>query len=255
MPELLPPDLPAYSAAIMIVSSFFTSMIMAATGLGGGVLLLSIMASLMPIAALIPVHGVVQLGSNAGRTFLLRNSVQWSYLLPFLLGSLIGAALGGKLVVTLNDAVLRIALAVFILYMVWGPKPKFKASSTRWLTALGGTISTFLTMFFGATGPFVMAIYSNIFPDNRHHFIATHSAAMIIQHVLKVIAFGLLGFAFAPWAGLIVAMVATGFAGTWTGTRLLNRIPEASFRVIFKALISLVALHLLWRGLASYLPA
>ena len=110
-------------------------------------------------------------------------------------------------------------------------------------------------LFFGATGPFVMAIYSNIFPDNRHHFIATHSAAMIIQHVLKVIAFGLLGFAFAPWAGLIVAMVATGFAGTWTGTRLLNRIPEASFRVIFKALISLVALHLLWRGLASYLPA
>lgn len=255
MLQLLPPDLTAYSAAIMIVSSFFTSMIMAATGLGGGVLLLSIMASLMPIAALIPVHGVVQLGSNIGRTFLLRKSVQWGYLLPFLLGSVIGAALGGKMVVTLNDAVLRIGLALFILYMVWGPKPKFKASGTRWLTAVGGTISTFLTMFFGATGPFVMAIYSNIFPDNRHHFIATHSAAMIIQHVLKVVAFGLLGFAFAPWAGLIVAMVATGFAGTFAGTRLLNRIPEDKFRIVFKALISLVAAHLLWRGLAAYWAA
>ena len=162
MPELLPPDLPAYSAAIMIVSSFFTSMIMAATGFGGGVLLLSIMASMMPIAALIPVHGVVQLGSNVGRTFLLRKSVQWSYLVPFLLGSIVGALAGGKMVVTLNDAVLRIGLAIFIIYAVWGPKPKFNAAGARWLIAAGGAFSTFLTMFFGATGPFVLAIQSQI---------------------------------------------------------------------------------------------
>ena len=253
MLQFLPPDLPALSAVIMIVSSFFTSMIMAATGFGGGVLLLSIMASMMPIAALIPVHGVVQLGSNVGRTFLLRKSVQWSYLVPFLLGSIVGALAGGKMVVTLNDAVLRIGLAIFIIYAVWGPKPKFNAAGARWLIAAGGAFSTFLTMFFGATGPFVLAIYSQIFPDNRHHFVATHSAAMIIQHVLKILAFGLLGFAFAPWAGLIAAMIATGFAGTFTGTRLLHRIPEAQFRIVFKVLITAVAAHLLWRGIGAYL--
>ncbi|MCB1471848.1 MAG: sulfite exporter TauE/SafE family protein [Rhodobiaceae bacterium] len=250
MIDLLPPDIPALSAAIMIVSSFFTSLIMAATGFGGGVLLLSIMASLMPIAALIPVHGVVQLGSNTGRVFLLRQSVQWGYLLPFLAGSIIGAAVGGKMVVTLSDTVLRTGLALFILYMVWGPKPKFIAAGARWMVVAGGAFSTFLTMFFGATGPFVLAIFSNIFPDNRLHFIATHSSAMVIQHVLKVLAFGLLGFAFAPWAGLIVAMIATGFAGTWTGTRLLHRIPEAQFRIVFKLLITAVAAHLLWQGLS-----
>ncbi|MFN0263321.1 sulfite exporter TauE/SafE family protein [Tepidamorphus sp. 3E244] len=251
MPEFLPPDLPALSSAIMIVSSFFTSMIMAATGFGGGVLLLSIMASLMPIAALIPVHGVVQLGSNTGRAILLRDSVQWGYLLPFLVGSIIGAAIGGRLVVTLDDGILRVALALFILYMVWGPKPKFDASGARWLIGAGGAISTFLTMFFGATGPFVLAIYSNVFPNDRHKFIATHSTAMVIQHVLKVIAFGILGFAFAPWLGLIAAMVATGFAGTFVGTKLLNRIPEAQFRIVFRVLITAVSAHLLWRGIMS----
>lgn len=251
MPDFLPPDLPGAYAAILVVSSFFTSMIMASMGFGGGVLLLSIMASVLPIAALIPVHGVVQLGSNASRVILLRKSVQWPVLVPFLAGSLAGALLGGNLVVTLDDAILRIALALFILYMVWGPKPVFNAARARWLIATGGAISTFLTMFFGATGPFVLAIYSQIFPDNRHHFIATHAAAMIVQHIFKIVTFALLGFAFAPWAGLIAAMIATGFAGTFAGTRLLNHIPEANFRRVFRVLVTLVALHLLWRGLAA----
>jgi hypothetical protein len=38
-----------------------------AFGIGGGAALLAVMASLVPPAALIPVHGVVQVGSNLGR--------------------------------------------------------------------------------------------------------------------------------------------------------------------------------------------
>ena len=254
MPEFLPVDLPAASAAILIVSSFFTSAIMAATGIGGGVLLISIMASLMPITVLIPVHGVVQLGSNAGRVFLLRRQVQWPWLLPFFGGSLIGAFAGGSMVVTLPEAILRVALAIFILYMVWGPKPRVKQVATKLLLVLGGAVSTFLTMFVGATGPFVSALYANLF-DDRRPFIATHSAGMVIQHVLKIIAFGVLGFAFGPWIGLIVAMVATGFAGTWAGTRFLHAVPETSFRVIYRAVITLLALHLLWQGAAGLTAA
>ena len=52
------------SATLLIVASFFTSLITASLGIGGGVLLLAILASTLPITALIPVHGLVQLGST-----------------------------------------------------------------------------------------------------------------------------------------------------------------------------------------------
>ena len=74
------------------------------------------MASVMPAAALIPVHGVVQLGSNAGRMMMLWRSVFWSALPWFSVGTLIGAALGGMVVVTLPSQWVQIGIGVFVIY-------------------------------------------------------------------------------------------------------------------------------------------
>lgn len=49
----------------MILASFFTSAITAAMGIGGGVVLMAIMAVFLPVSALVPVHGIVQMASNA----------------------------------------------------------------------------------------------------------------------------------------------------------------------------------------------
>jgi len=46
-------------AGLVVAASFATSFLTAAFGIGGGAVLLAILASLMPSAALIPVHGVV----------------------------------------------------------------------------------------------------------------------------------------------------------------------------------------------------
>ncbi|MGB0217053.1 MAG: hypothetical protein ACPF9E_16595 [Alteromonas oceani] len=56
-----------YTALGLILLAGFTSFVTGTMGLGGGMLLLVVMASVIPIAALIPVHGLVQLGSNASR--------------------------------------------------------------------------------------------------------------------------------------------------------------------------------------------
>ena len=55
------------STIILIILAGFTSMVSAAFGAGGGLMLLVIMASMMPMSVVIPVHGLVQLGSNANR--------------------------------------------------------------------------------------------------------------------------------------------------------------------------------------------
>jgi uncharacterized protein len=71
---------------------------------------------------------------------------------------------------------------------------------------------------------------------------------MALQHGLKIIAFGAIGFAFADWLPLVCLMIAAGFAGTVFGTKLLDRMSERAFAVALKAILTIVALDLLRRS-------
>ena len=69
--ELIPPELSMLSAIGLVALSLFTSMLTAAIGIGGGLLMLTVMVSFLPPIVVLPVHGVIQLGSNSGRMALI----------------------------------------------------------------------------------------------------------------------------------------------------------------------------------------
>lgn len=241
---LLPPELEPLSLVLITGASFLTSLMTAAFGLGGGVTLLAILASLLPPAALIPVHGLVQLASNGGRAALMRREAARGPLLPFLGGAALGAAAGGLVAVDLPGAWVEIGVGAFVIWAALGRAP---AAVSRFAGA-AGFVSTLLTMFFGATGPFVAA-YVRTLELGRAAHVATQSVMMTAQHALKVVAFGLLGFAFGPWLVPVAAMAAAGFAGTLAGRRLLMRGTDARFRRILTVLLVLLGARLVATGL------
>jgi uncharacterized membrane protein YfcA len=248
----LPEGISLFSAGILILAAFLTSALTATFGIGGGVALLAVMASLVPVSVLIPVHGVVQLGSNAGRALVQIRHVVWPLLSVFSLGALVGALIGGQLVVTLPEALLKSFVGLFVLFMLWGPKVKGTKGGRLGLV-LGGAFATVLTMFVGATGPFVAALLAPRL-DERKRYVGTHAMAMTLQHSLKVVVFGFLGFAFGAWVPLMATMVAAGFLGTLLGSRLLHALPEAAFRTAFRWLLTVLAMQLIasagWSWLA-----
>lgn len=213
-------------------------------------MMLALMGLFIPVAALIPVQGLVQFGSNAGRTYVQRAHVNRSFLTPFLAGSVFGAAIGAVTVVQLPDALMKIVLGVFILFITWGKVPGLKALTGTGF-GIASAIIAFLTMFLGATGPLLASVVAAMIPGDRKAVVATSAAGLIVQHGLKVIAFGLAGFAFGQWLPLIAAMICTGYLGTLTGSKLLNRIPEEKFRLGFKLILTVLALDMLRRGLFS----
>ena len=246
---LVPAELGPTVTAFLIAVSAATSFLTAAAGIGGGIVLIAVMAQVMPAAALIPVHGVVQIGSNAGRAAIMLGSVQWQVILLFCLGSLVGAALGGLTAVRLPPAALNIGLACFILWSVWAPAV---AAPGRFRVIATGAFSSFLTMFFGATGSFVSAMVKTMRLGRLEH-VATHSACMVAQHVIKVFAFGLLGFNYGPYAGLVIAMIASGFVGTVLGKRLLVKMKDTTFHRVISVLLSLLALRLAYEGFSIFI--
>lgn len=241
---LTPGGLDQGAVGMLLATSFLSSYITAAFGIGGGAVLLAVMASLLPVSALIPVHGVIQFGSNVGRVLVLLRSVHWPALSGFAVGSVLGCALGGAIVVELPANVVQIGVGLFVIWTVFAKAP-------RWLTAmplLTGLISSFLTMFFGATGLFV-ASYTKAFALPRHAHVATHGMLMTLQHGLKILVFGILGFAFGEWGLFIVAMIALGFVGTVAGRYSLDRINDRLFRRALDVLLVAISLRLILAGI------
>lgn len=244
---LLPPELSVAWAAALVVLSFFTSAFTAAFGVGGGVALIAVMLTALPPAIVIPLHGVIQFGSNAGRTWTMRHAVRWPMLRWFAVGSVLGIAAASAFVVSLPAPVLQLILGVFILWALWWPKPGFVAPPPAgyfWV----GLGASFCTMFVGATGVLVGAFW-RVAQLGKEGVVGTHAAAMMLQHGLKVLAFGLLGFAFAAWLPFIAAMVGSGYAGTLAGKALLGRLPEALFAKVFKWILTGFALNLVRQAL------
>ena len=231
-------------AATLLALSFVSSFITVAFGIGGGAVMLAVMAVLLPAAAIIPVHGLVQLGSNAGRLSIMLRHVHRAILPAFLIGAVLGVTLGGAMVVQLPAGAIQLGVGLFILWSVFFRPPAFMRSSA----ALNGMISSFLTMFFGGTGPFV-ATYVKAQDLDRVRHVATHAALMTIQHLLKIAVFGLLGFAFAEWIGFVAILIAAGFGGTLVGRMALTRIDERRFKLALTAVLSVLALRLIWSGL------
>jgi uncharacterized protein len=241
----LAPGLGAWPALALVALSFVTSLITATFSLGGGSLLIAAMTLVLPPVVVVPVHGCVQFGSNAGRSWVLREHIQWQFILWVTLGAVIGSVIGGRFANVLPDRWFAAGIGLFVLVTTWLPQPKLIARS-RTVQFAGGMLVSAVGMVVGAAGPLIAAFVRGI--EDRRQLVATHAMLTTFQHVFKVIVFVAMGFAFAHYLPLILLMVLSGFAGTAVGSRLLTRVPEQVFRVGFRVLLSLVALELVRRA-------
>lgn len=247
---LLPNTLSTWAATGLIIMAGVTSMLTAALGAGGGVMLLAALALILPPAAIIPVHGLVQMGSNVNRTLMTWRHVDWHTILWFLPGVILGAWLASLFLVQLSLEVLQLTIAAFILFLCWGPKlPKMALSRPGTLVA--SLITTFATMFAGASGPLVAAFIKQQGGD-RFRTVATFAASMSLQHAPKALVYGAAGFVFTQWVGLIILMIIAGFIGTWIGLHFLKRIDDQRFNQLFKWMLTLLALRLCWQAWVNF---
>jgi len=233
----------------LMLSSFATAFIGVFTGAAGGVVLLGLMAMVLPPLALIPVHTVVMLGTGVTRTMIMWRHVMRPAVLPFLVGSVIGAAAGARVFVALPTTSLQLILGGFILLVTWMPNlGRFGAVRGRF--AVLGFFTTFLGVFVSATGSLLAPFMASATPERRVH-VATMGALMTIVHLAKITAFGFIGFAIASYVPLMAAMIATGAVGNWIGEAALLRTSEQRFRLVLQIALTLLGLRLVWGAAAD----
>ena len=240
----MPVELSAFTIYFLIIASMVTSFISSAFGIGGGAVLIGLLALKLPPFALLPIHGIVQIGSNFGRSLIFLKDIKRDVLIPFSIGTILGSLLGGTFFIQIEPWLLQLIVAIFILWSVFGKIPAIGATHV----VFGGIFSGFFTMFFGASGTLVAGMVKTMKLVPVKH-TATHSALMTIQHLIKVIIFGFVGFAYAEYFLLITSMIISGFVGTLIGKKFLIKFGKKYFKLVLNFILTLIAFNLIWNAL------
>lgn len=219
-----------------------TSLLTALAGLGGGMLLLALMAQIFAPAILIPLHGVAQFFSNANRGVIHRDKLQWSYLKPFVLGSIVGAFLFVPLVVFVDPVIGAICVGLFILLVTWFPR---YLNVSKLHPVLSGGLTSGLGVLFGATGPLAMSAHPKA-DWSKEEIVGNHGAAMAFQHGVKVLAYLVAGVQLHKYLLHIGVLFLGAWAGTYIGTHVLKKISNERFKWMLKWVLTILGLRLIF---------
>ena len=223
-------------------------MLSAVVGMAGGIVLLSVMLLFLDPLVAIPLHGVVQLVSNGSRTWIQRSHVRWRifwlYAAPLLPAGVLGLAIAQSLPPSLTRAL----IGVFVLVATWAPgllllgtHPE-RAEPDRRFVLLGGVVGV-VNMTVGATGPLIAPFFLNL-GLTRQALVGTKAACQAAGHVAKVVIFGVAGFVFGAWLVPLALLSAMVVVGTWLGSQLLERVSERHFVVLYRGVLTLIAVRL-----------
>ena len=228
---------------ILGLITFFTSTIAGIVGVGGGMMLIVILPSFLPLFALIPIHGLTQVSSNVSRAIFRYKDVQYEVIPKFLLGSAIGIGIFAAVLNLISLEYVPLFIGVYILLSLWSEKfnEKIKKYESYFLA---GFFQTGLSMVVGATGPLTMTLLFKDYED-KNKVVATGAALMSITHILKVFVFMYFGFVFFDYIGVIVAMIIGAVSGSWVATKLRDEIDGKRFTIILKVLLSALAIQVI----------
>lgn len=229
--------------ASLAAASFITSAIAAAVGIGGGLGLLSMMPSFVPVSAVVPLHGVTQLFSNASRFLLDWRQAETRLLPAYLAGACLGGALGYLFIGQIPDLYLSGVLGAFILLCTWTNLVKRLGRLVTSFFSLA-FIQTFLSLFVASVGLISqpMLIKQGL-PKNK--VIITHAMQMSVLHGFKVLVFVAVGFPFLRYWPTLLAMMAASALGSYCGSFFRNKISEATGTTVLKIGITFFALKMI----------
>lgn len=198
-----------------------------------------------PPSVAIPLMGPASAGSLVGRIALFWRDINWRICLMFGLGALVGVALGVSVFFSLPENALRVGLALLLLLLIWVP-PSLWLKDRQIPFAPVGVAHTFIATALGLGG-LLQAVLINT-RITKASLTGTLAFCMFSADVMKVVGYGSLGFDFRPYLPHIIVATLVGFAGAWAGKRVSHRISDAVFRVVFKSIVTFVALRLIWQA-------
>ena len=233
------------------LAGFGTAALSGVAGLGGGTILIGILYALgLPPTTAVPLFAAVQVVSNASRTVAYVKDVEWHAAGWFLLACVPASFLVAPLVERADADVVRLVLAGLILVSLLPSRDSGNPLSARASFLFAGLLNGAPGMFIGATGLFVGRLFLRA-EWKKETVIGTMALTQTLGHLLRVVAYGAVGFTVVSQLDLLLPLVVAVILGTAVGRWLNTRVSEAAFRKLFKLLLVVLSLKLIWDAAAG----
>lgn len=241
---------------ILIIAALVTSSISAVIGMGGGIILLGIMAIFIPDGYMvIALHGIIQMISNGTRAFVFRQHLKKDLISEYLLGALAGLSLSVFVLyglmhyhdVSSADQIkfdyLKPIIGIYILWYLYLKGAKKEQKNKLFIVV--GLISGLSSIFIGAVGPLIAPFFLR--KDlSKENVIANKAACQIITHIGKIPIFMYFFHVnYIKEYSLIIPLIVAVYIGTNIGKNLLGSISEKTFKILFKVSLSIIAIRLI----------
>jgi len=242
--------MPIAIAAALLVAVFFTSMLSGVFGMAGGLVLLAILLTILPVSTAIAVQGAIQIIANGWRAFLSRAFIDWTILGFICLGLLAAGVVLYLVRYTPDLATVCIAIGLMPI-LVWIPKHWLALDASKPHHAfLCGLLGGGLNLAVGVSGPTVDIFFIRTMMDRRQ-VIATKAATQVISHASKVVFYWNAAAVLTPFEWGAIAMAAPfAMAGTSAGHWILQRLTDANFRAWTRWIVTAIGIFYLLRGIS-----
>jgi hypothetical protein len=234
--------------AAAVVAAFLTAILSSVAGFGGATLLLPVFVALFGPRDAVAVLTVSQLVSNGSRAWFNREQVVRPVVGWFALGAIPAAVVGGLLFASAPLAALsRIIGFVLLGLVLWRRfRPAGLSPSLRAFAGVGA-VSGFGSALVGSLGP-LTAPFFLAYGLTKRAYIGTEAASATVMHITKLIVYGGASVLAPASVAIGLSLAPATLAGTWAGTRLLDRMPARVFLILVETGLVVAGALLIIRG-------
>ncbi len=239
---------------LFFILAFISEVIGTIAGFGSSTIFLPLSLFFVDFKTALILVAFFHIFGNLGRITFFKHGLNKKLILIFGVPSVILTIVGALLVNYIPQNLLKLVLGIFLLIFSISSivKPDFKFRSSNKNAVIGGALSGFLAGLIG-TGGALRGAFLTAFNLEKNVYIATAAVIALVVDITRIPIYFGNGFLEPQFYLYIPLLFIIAIAGSYTGKKIVNKIPQSSFRKFVLTVIAIISLKFIYDGITFLL--
>ncbi len=235
---------------LFFVSAFVAEVIGTSIGFGSSTIFLPLALFFVDFKTALVLVALLHIFGNLGRVTFFRHGLNRKLIFLFGMPSVALTVVGALLVNYISQDLLKFILGLFLFIFstisILKPDLKFPPRSVS--TVIGGSISGFLAGLIG-TGGALRGAFLTAFNLKKTVYIGTAAAIALAVDITRIPVYFGSGFFQPQFYYYIPLLFLIAIAGSYIGKRIVDKIPQDTFRIFVLLTIGAISIKFVYDGL------